>query len=56
MKKITVEDLRPGMRFDKPVFIDSNNMLVGANVTIKESDIKRLMKWGISEIETMGNL
>jgi HD-GYP domain-containing protein (c-di-GMP phosphodiesterase class II) len=56
MKKIPVEDLRPGMRFDKPVFIDSNNMLVGANVTIKESDIKRLMKWGISEIETMGNL
>ncbi|HPO46518.1 MAG TPA: DUF3391 domain-containing protein, partial [Spirochaetota bacterium] len=56
MKKIPVEELRPGMRFDKPVYIDSNNMLVGANVTIKESDIKRLMKWGISEIETMGNL
>jgi HD-GYP domain-containing protein (c-di-GMP phosphodiesterase class II) len=56
IKKIPVEDLKPGMRFDKPVFIDSNNMLVGANVTIKESDIKRLMKWGISEIETMGNL
>ncbi len=56
MKKYLVEELRPGMRFDKPVYIDSNNMLVGANVTIKESDIKRLMKWGISEIETAGNL
>ncbi len=56
IKKIPVEDLKPGMRFDKPVYIDSSNMLVGANVTIKESDIKRLMKWGISEIETMGSL
>ncbi|HDP81335.1 MAG TPA: hypothetical protein ENN21_10890, partial [Spirochaetes bacterium] len=56
MKKYLVEELRPGMRFDKPVYIDSNNMLVGANVTIKESDIKRLMKWGISEIETAGSL
>ncbi len=56
MRKIPVENLKPGMRFDKPVYIDSNNMLVGANVTIKESDIKRLMKWGIVEIETAGNL
>ncbi|HSV96852.1 MAG TPA: HD-GYP domain-containing protein [Spirochaetota bacterium] len=56
MKKIPVEELKPGMRFDKPVYIDSNNMLVGANVTIKEGDIKRLMKWGISEIETLGNI
>ncbi|TAL33949.1 MAG: HD-GYP domain-containing protein [Spirochaetes bacterium] len=56
MKKILVEELRPGMRFDKPVYIDSSNMLVGANVSIKESDIKRLMKWGISEIETAGNV
>jgi HD-GYP domain-containing protein (c-di-GMP phosphodiesterase class II) len=56
MKKIPVEELKPGMRFDRPVYIDSNNMLVGANVTIKESDIKRLMKWGISEIETEGTV
>lgn len=56
MKKIPVEELKAGMRFDKPVYIDSSNMLVGANVTIKENDIKRLMKWGISEIETAGSL
>ncbi len=56
MRKIPVEELRPGMRFDKPVYIDSSNMLVGANVTIKEADIKRLMKWGIAAIETAGNL
>ncbi len=56
MKKIQVEELKPGMRFDKPVYIDSNNMFIGANVTIKENDIKKLMKWGINEIETAGKL
>ncbi len=56
MRKIPVEDLKPGMCFDKPVYIDSNNMLVGANISIKEDDIKKLMKWGISSIETSGNL
>jgi HD-GYP domain-containing protein (c-di-GMP phosphodiesterase class II) len=56
MKKVLVEDLKPGVRSTKPVFIDSNNMLVGADVPIKESDIKRLMKWGIKEIETDGDL
>jgi HD-GYP domain-containing protein (c-di-GMP phosphodiesterase class II) len=56
MKKIPVEELKPGMRFDKPVYIDSSNMFVGANITIKEGDIKKLMKWGVSEIETAGSL
>lgn len=56
MKEILVEDLKPGMRFDKPVYIDSSNMLVGANVSIKESDIKKLMKWGVASIETAGAL
>ncbi len=56
MRKIYVDDLKPGMRFDKPLYIDNNNMLVGANVSIKESDIKKLMKWGIVELETAGKV
>ena len=56
MRKITVEELKPGMKFDKPVYIDSNNMLVGANIAIKEDDIKKLMRWGIHEIETAGDM
>lgn len=56
MKKILVEQLRSGMRFTKPVYIDRNNMLVGANVSIKEPDLNRLNKWGISEVETDGEL
>ena len=56
MRKIQVEELKPGMRFDKPVYIDSNNIFIGANITIKEDDIKKLMKWGVSDIETAGKL
>lgn len=56
MKRILVEELKPGMRFTKPVYIDGNNVLVAANVPVQESDIKRLMKWGIAEIHTDGEL
>ncbi len=56
MKKVLVEELKPGMRFNQPVYIDSSNVLVGANVAIQEADIKRLMKWGIKEITTEGEL
>ena len=56
MKKISVEELRPGMVYDKPIYVDSNNMLISANTPIKESDIKKLMTWGITEVETAGYL
>lgn len=56
MKKVRVEQLKPGMRFSKPVYIDRNNMLIGANVSIRENDLKRLDKWGITEVETDGDL
>ncbi len=56
MKKITVEDLKPGMVYDKPIYVDSNNMLITANSPIKEADIKKLMTWGITEVETTGVL
>ncbi|MBN2159107.1 MAG: HD-GYP domain-containing protein [Spirochaetes bacterium] len=56
MRKIPVEELRPGMVYDKPIYVDSNNMLITANSPIKEADIKKLMTWGISEVETSGIL
>ncbi|MBN2403162.1 MAG: HD-GYP domain-containing protein [Spirochaetes bacterium] len=56
MRKIQVEELKPGMRFDKPVYIDSNNIFIGANITIKEDDIKKLMRWGVSDLETAGTM
>ncbi len=56
MRKISVEELRPGMIYDKPIYVDSNNMLITANSPIRESDIKKLMTWGITEVETSGIL
>jgi len=56
MRKIQVEELKPGMRFDKPVYIDSNNIFIGANITIKEEDIKKLMRWGVADVETAGTM
>jgi HD-GYP domain-containing protein (c-di-GMP phosphodiesterase class II) len=56
MRKIQVEELKPGMRFDKPVYIDSNNIFIGAHITIKEDDIKKLMRWGVSDLETAGTM
>src|SRR3990172_1655704 len=56
MKKIPVEELRPGMIYDKPIYVDSNNILIMANAPIKESDIKKLTTWGITAVETAGVL
>jgi len=56
MNKLRVDELKPGMVFDKAVYIDMNNILVAPMVPLKEEDIKRLLKWGIEEVETAGNL
>jgi HD-GYP domain-containing protein (c-di-GMP phosphodiesterase class II) len=54
MRKIRVDELKPGMVFDKAVYIDMNNILVAPMVPLKEEDIDRLVKWGIEEVETAG--
>jgi len=56
MKKLKVEELKPGMVFDKAVYIDMSNMLVAPMVPLKEEDINRLKKWGIEEVETAGDV
>lgn len=56
MKKLNVDELKPGMVFDKAVYIDMNNILVAPMVPLREEDIQRLVKWGIDEIETAGDV
>lgn len=56
MKKLSVEELKPGMVFNKTVYIDSENVLLAPNVPLKEEDIKKLMKWGVTIVETAGEL
>lgn len=54
MKTIKVSALRPGLRFDRPVYIDEENILVPENVEIKQKDIDRLVKWQVSSVQTAG--
>lgn len=56
MKKIKVTELKPGMVFDQPVYIDPTNVLVQARQEILARDIERLVKWGILEVETNGQM
>ncbi|MFW6313276.1 MAG: HD-GYP domain-containing protein [Spirochaetota bacterium] len=54
MKSINVSDLRPGLRYDKPVYVDEENFLVPENVEIKQRDIDRLIKWNVTVVRTEG--
>ncbi|MDR2733250.1 MAG: HD domain-containing protein [Spirochaetota bacterium] len=56
MRKLRTADLKDGMRFTNTVFIDKRNILVGPNAPVKQKDIERLLKWGINELETEGEL
>ena len=54
IKTVRVSDLRAGLRFDKPVYIDGENLLVPENVEIKQKDLDRLKKWNIAYVATEG--
>jgi HD-GYP domain-containing protein (c-di-GMP phosphodiesterase class II) len=54
MKKIPITNLRPGLTFSEPVYIEGNNLLVPAGVAIRKKDIERLQAWGIATVETEG--
>ena len=54
MKAIRVDELREGMAFSKPVYVDGETILVPANVHIREKDLERLSKWGVEVVETEG--
>lgn len=56
MRKIPVEELKPGMTFNKAVYIDRENIFVEPNIPITENDIKKVMRWGVSEVETTGEI
>ncbi len=56
MRQIKTKDLHEGMRFDKPVYIDGENILVPPGIPLKQKDIDRLLKWEIEEVQTEGQL
>ncbi|RPJ08213.1 MAG: HD-GYP domain-containing protein [Spirochaetaceae bacterium] len=55
MKEITIDNLKPGMKFDAPVYIDDHNILVPPGIPIREKDIERLKRWEIKHVSTDGN-
>src|SRR6056297_85538 len=54
MRSIKVDDLKPGMKFSKPVFMDGENLLVPEGIEIKQKDIDRLLRWEVGEVQTEG--
>ena len=55
MKSIRTADLRDGMKFDKPVYVDGDNVFVPAGIPIRQKDIERLARWEIAEVRTDGS-
>jgi HD-GYP domain-containing protein (c-di-GMP phosphodiesterase class II) len=56
MRKIKVADLKPGMIFSQPVFVDGENLLVPKGIALREQDIRRLLRWKIGEVQTEGEV
>ncbi|MFW6328862.1 MAG: HD-GYP domain-containing protein, partial [Alkalispirochaetaceae bacterium] len=56
MRRIAVKDLRPGQKFDKPVYVDEESLFVPEGIEIREKDIRRLMDWDVAEVMTDGQV
>ncbi|MCX7024552.1 MAG: HD-GYP domain-containing protein [Spirochaetes bacterium] len=53
-KKFPIEQLRVGMKFTADVLVDDKNLLVPAEIAIRQKDIETLKKWGITHIFSEG--
>ncbi|MCS7299686.1 MAG: HD-GYP domain-containing protein [Spirochaetia bacterium] len=56
MKKIPVDELKPGMVFTRTVFGDNYEIVTEANTPITHKDITSLKKKGVKFVETTGDL
>lgn len=56
MRRIPVKDLRPGQKFDKPVYVDEESLFVPEGIAIREKDIRRLMDWEVESVMTDGEV
>ena len=55
-KRIVLDQIKPGSRYSADVFIDDKNLLVPANIAVKQKDLDALKRWGIVYVITEGNL
>ena len=56
MNKIPVSQLKPNMIFDKPVYVNGKDLLVGAYEPLKAADYERLKKWKMEYVTTEGKI
>lgn len=56
MKKIPIEELKPGMVFTRTVFGDNYEIIAEPNTPITSKDIENLKKKGVKFVETTGEL
>ncbi|MCF7914175.1 MAG: HD-GYP domain-containing protein [Spirochaetaceae bacterium] len=56
MRSIKVDELKPGMKFSKPVYMDGENLLVPEGIEVKQKDIDRLRRWEVTEVQTEGEI
>ena len=56
MKTFLVSELKPGMIFSEPVYLDEDTILVPAEVKITDKDLERLSRWKIDSVQTDGSL
>ena len=55
-KRIALDQIKPGSRFSEDVFIDDKNLLVPANIAVKQKDLNALKRWGVAFVLTEGGL
>lgn len=56
MKRIQLESVKAGAKFSHDVFVDGKNLFVPAGVVVKQKDIDQLKRWGITQLQTEGQV
>jgi HD-GYP domain-containing protein (c-di-GMP phosphodiesterase class II) len=54
MNQIAVHDLREGLVFSHPIYVDKKNMLIPAGKAVRQKDIDWLRNLGVKTVETEG--
>ena len=54
-KRIALDQIAAGSRFTEDVLIDDKNLLVPANVPVKQKDLDTLRRWGVAYVITEGS-
>ncbi len=52
--QLKVNKIKPGMKFNAPVYMDEGLMFVPANISVKKKDIEMLETWEIVNVYTEG--